>query len=95
MKLLNPMNRKFSFQVYGYDFMIDENGYPWLIEVNTNPCIEESSKLLEMLLPRMIDDAFRLTLDPLFYGSVSNANFKVSGYPDNANMWLNLNIEDK
>lgn len=39
IKLLNPMNRKFSFQVYGYDFMIDEAGYPWLIEVNTNPCI--------------------------------------------------------
>lgn len=38
-RLLNPMNRKFSFQIYGYDFMIDETGYPWLIEVNTNPCL--------------------------------------------------------
>jgi len=39
-KLMNPMNRKFSFQIFGYDFMIDESGYPWLIEVNNNPCIE-------------------------------------------------------
>lgn len=30
-KLLNPHNRKFSFQIFGYDFMIDEKGYPWLI----------------------------------------------------------------
>lgn len=34
------MNRKYSFQIYGYDFMIDKKGYPWLIEVNTNPCLE-------------------------------------------------------
>ncbi len=46
-----------------------------------------------MLIPRMVDDAFKLTLDPLFYGSVSTAKFKVDGYPDNESMWLNLNIE--
>ena len=36
--------------------------------MNTNPCIEESSQLLEMLMPRMIDDAFKLTLDLIFPG---------------------------
>ena len=92
-KLLNPKNRKFCFQVYGYDFMIDKEGYPWLIEVNTNPCIEESSKLLEMLMPRMLDDAFRITIDPLFYGSGSSARFKVDGYADGESMWLNLGID--
>jgi len=94
-KLMNPMNRKFSFQIFGYDFMIDESGYPWLIEVNNNPCIEESSKLLAMLLPRMLDDAFKLTIDPLFYGSVSSAKYKVDGYQDNQSMWKNLNIDQK
>lgn len=73
--------------------MIDKNGFPWLIQVNTNPCIEQSSKLLAMLLPRMLDDAFRLTVDPLFYGSASNTRYKVDGYPDNESMWLNLNID--
>lgn len=72
--------------------MIDSSGYPWLIEVNNNPCIEESSKLLQSLLPRLLDDAFKLTLDPLFYGSVSSGKFKVEGYPDNVNMWQNLNL---
>lgn len=28
----------------------------------------------------MLDDAFKLTLDQLFYGSVSTANFEVDGY---------------
>ena len=48
-----------------------------------------------MLLPRVLDDAFKLTLDPLFYGSVPNAKFKVEGYTDNYNMWINLNVDSK
>ena len=43
--------------------MIDSNLVPWLIEINTNQCLEETSKLLKVLLPRMLNDAFRLTLD--------------------------------
>jgi D-alanine-D-alanine ligase-like ATP-grasp enzyme len=38
----------------GYDFILDQDLNVWLIEVNTNPCIEESSPLLAMLLPRML-----------------------------------------
>ena len=57
--------------------MIDHAGHPWLIEVNTNPCLEESSPLLKILLPRMMDDAFKLAIDPLFYGSHSTGNFAV------------------
>jgi hypothetical protein len=38
----------------------------WLIEVNTNPCLEESSKFLEQILPRMIEDLLKLSLDLVF-----------------------------
>jgi hypothetical protein len=63
---LNPNKRKHCFEIFGYDYIIDSDFNVWLIEVNTNPCIEESSNLLKMLLPRMLDDAFKLTLDQLF-----------------------------
>jgi hypothetical protein len=60
-------------EIFGYDFLIDENLNVWLIEINTNPCIEESSTLLKELIPRMlgnslfdIDDAYKLTIDVLF-----------------------------
>lgn len=62
-KKLDPHRRKHCFEPFGYDFILDEDFNMWLIEVNTNPCIEESSELLKVLLPRMIEDMFRITID--------------------------------
>lgn len=59
----NPEWKKGCFEILGFDFMIDSDLTVWLIECNTNPCLEESSAILRMLLPRMLDDAFKLTLD--------------------------------
>ena len=50
----------------GLDYMLDENLNLTLIEVNTNPCLEESSNILRQFLPRMIDDALKLTLDVIY-----------------------------
>ena len=63
---LNKENRKYCFEIFGYDFFIDADYNLWLIEVNTNPCLEESSNLLKMLLPRMIDDALKITIDTIY-----------------------------
>lgn len=61
------IQQKYTFELFGYDFIIDEDLNTWLIEVNTNPCLEESNRLLKHLIPRMIDDLFNITMDPLFY----------------------------
>jgi hypothetical protein len=65
-KKLNPENWSNCFEIYGYDFLLDEDLGVWLIEANTNPSFEESSKVLRTLLPRVIDDAFKLTVDVIF-----------------------------
>jgi hypothetical protein len=62
-KTIDPNKRKHCFELFGYDFILDEDFNVWLIEVNTNPCIEESSNLLKILLPRMIEDMMKLTID--------------------------------
>lgn len=89
---LNKRQRRHCFEIFGYDFIIDEQLKPWLIEVNTNPCLEESSKLLRMLLPRMIDDAFKLTLDQAFPAPFeelesSVSSFPVQGQENDENLW--------
>ena len=65
-KKIDPKNRKHCFELFGYDFILDEDFNMWLIEVNTNPCIEESSNLLKRYLPRMIEDMLKLTIDVIF-----------------------------
>lgn len=65
-KKLNPNKRKECFEIFGYDFIIDADFNTWLIEANTNPCLEESSEILKMLLPRMLNDAFKLTIDQIY-----------------------------
>ena len=65
-KTIDPNRRRFCFELFGYDFILDEDFNMWLIEVNTNPCLEESSKLLKTLLPRMLEDMFKLTIDQVY-----------------------------
>ena len=63
---IDPFKRKHTFEVLGYDFMIDEEFKVWLIEVNTNPCLSLSSAYLARLIPAMLDNAFRIVLDSHF-----------------------------
>ena len=90
---INKFERKLCFEIFGYDFMFDENYKPYLLEINTNPGLEISSPLIEMLIPRLIDDAFKITIDKVFLISQNNIEkmrnnpLKVGGYDDNENMW--------
>ena len=34
---MNPSDRKNCFELFGFDYLIDEDFRVWLIEVNTNP----------------------------------------------------------
>ena len=56
---MDPHRRNCSFEIFGYDFMIDEDLKPWLIEVNTNPCLELASPYLARLIPAMLENAIK------------------------------------
>ena len=40
---IDPLKSKFCFELFGLDFIIDNKFKPWLIEINTNPCLEVPS----------------------------------------------------
>ena len=63
---INSNKRKQCFELFGFDYFLDADFNVFLIEVNTNPCLEESSYILKKLLPRLLDDMFRLTIDQAF-----------------------------
>ena len=63
---LDPKRRLNCMEVFGLDFMIDDEFRPYLIEVNTNPCLELSCPLLARLIPTMIENAFKIGLDSVF-----------------------------
>ena len=42
--------------------MIDQNLKVWLIEINTNPCLELSSAHLARVIPAMVENALRLNI---------------------------------
>ena len=56
---LDPKRLLNSFEIFGYDFMIDEDFKLSIIEVNTNPCLETESPLLTRIIPELIENTFK------------------------------------
>ena len=74
--ILNPDVKLHSFEILGYDFMIDEDFKVWLIEINTNPCLELSCSYLSKIIPDMVENSFRIALDPMFPPPEVHKKFK-------------------
>ena len=59
---IDPQFRNNNFEIFGLDFIIDADFNLWLIEVNTNPCLEISCPLLSGIIPKMIENALEYFL---------------------------------
>lgn len=63
---LNPSQREHSYELFGYDFLIDEDFRVWLIEVNTNPYLGVPNEFIKDLLPKMMSELLQIVADPVF-----------------------------
>ena len=85
------------FEIFGYDFILDNEFRPWILEINNNPGLGISSPVIEKLVPRMLDDALRLTIDKVFEtkydGECIDENgkykskYKLDGFSDEENIF--------
>lgn len=53
-------------QLFGLDFMLDQQMRPFLIEANSNPCLDNSGVILGKLIYQLIDNVLMTAVDPLF-----------------------------
>lgn len=60
------MSGRNSFELFGFDFLIDEDFRVWLLEVNTNPYLGTPNDYMRNLVPQMLNDMFKIVLDPVF-----------------------------
>ena len=63
---ITTKKKNFCFELFGLDFMIDDNYKAWLIEANVNPDLDSSSPILARLIPNLIDNVLKIAIDPLF-----------------------------
>jgi len=59
----NIPSRKRSCELFGYDFMIDDNFNPWLIEINSSPAMDYSSAITEKLVKTVCEDTIKVIVD--------------------------------
>mmetsp|Transcript_82970 Transcript_82970/g.179130 ORF Transcript_82970/g.179130 Transcript_82970/m.179130 type:complete len:94 (+) Transcript_82970:1216-1497(+) len=72
---LDPHRRHHSFEILGFDFMLDEQLDLYLLEINNNPALgTQGSKVLENSIMPMRTDVFNLTLNKLYFGFVEKDN---------------------
>jgi tubulin monoglycylase TTLL3/8 len=52
-----------QFEIFGFDIMLDYQFNPWLIEVNSSPSMEYSTKVTERLVKMVLEDTLKVIID--------------------------------
>ena len=47
-------HRKNSWELYGFDFMVDDDYNAWLIEINSSPACDYSTKVTEVYVQKAL-----------------------------------------
>ncbi|CAG9462837.1 unnamed protein product [Pedinophyceae sp. YPF-701] len=62
----NTSNFQWTFELFGLDFMLDDRGQVYLIEINTSPALFLHGSKLTKMLPQVIEGIVQCCVDPKF-----------------------------
>ncbi|CAG7823213.1 unnamed protein product [Allacma fusca] len=55
--------RKNCFELYGADFMLSDDFIPWLIEINSSPCMASTTSVTARMCGRCLEDCIKVIVD--------------------------------
>lgn len=64
-------HRKNSWELYGFDFMVDDSYNAWLIEINSSPACDYSTSVTEKYVKKALVELLKVTLDVRTWESAS------------------------
>ncbi|KAK9511138.1 hypothetical protein O3M35_005758 [Rhynocoris fuscipes] len=56
-------HRRNCFELYGADFMLTEDLVPWLIEINSSPCMSPTTSVTARLCAQCLEDVIKVVID--------------------------------
>ncbi|XP_071121370.1 polyglutamylase complex subunit TTLL1-like isoform X1 [Mytilus galloprovincialis] len=60
----NISNDRHCFECYGYDYIVDDNLKPWLIEVNASPSLTSTTSSDRIMKYRLMNDLINIVIPP-------------------------------
>ena len=77
-------HRKNSWELYGFDFMVDDSYNAWLIEINSSPACDYSTTVTERYVKKALVELLSVTLDVRAW---DQANKKTRGERPDTGGW--------
>ena len=91
---LNPQGFPNVFEIFGFDFLIDESMRCWLLEANGEPGVDDADSYFFAFNRRLIDNLFMLTIDQIFpapkEGFRKKQSYPFRHYLDDENLWVEV-----
>ncbi|XP_067620997.1 tubulin glycylase 3A [Eurosta solidaginis] len=95
----NMDRRANTFELFGADFMICEDYYPWLIEINSSPDLGATTSVTARMCPQCLEDVIKVVIDRRMDPKADMGKFELIYRqvvpPTPAYMGLNLFVKGK